>query len=124
MGTLSAVTAALAVGLIGASAMAQTNTAASRASVEQKQSRYQIGVMERVLEGAVEHGVTMTPDRLQAAVPAEMQFMMDNARVRGFRLEGYGLFFDVVVPSFEGSVAWAVRPPDRHDPRPANPPHA
>jgi hypothetical protein len=83
--------------------------------LQQKESRYQIGVMERVLEGAVEHGVTMTRDRLQSVVPAEMQFMMDNARVRGFRLDGYGVFFDVVVPSFEGSFAWAIRTLDQND---------
>ena len=88
---------------------------ASGATPQQKESRYQIGVMERVLEGAVEHGVTMTRDRLQAVVPAEMQFMMDNARVRGFRLDGYGVFFDVVVPSFEGSFAWAIRTLDQND---------
>src|SRR5262245_18774657 len=88
---------------------------AARAAQEQKQLRYQIGVLERVLEGAVEHGVTMTRDRLQAADPAEMQFMMENARVRGFRLEGYGVFFDVIVPSFEGTFAWAIRTLDQND---------
>ena len=59
--------------------------------------------MERVLEGAVEHGAKVTRDRLQAVVPAEM-LLSDNARVRGFRLEGYGVFFDVVVPMLEGSL--------------------
>ena len=82
---------------------------------DQKQSRYQVGVMERVLEGAVEHGVTMTRERLQAVVPSEMQFISENAHVRGFRLDGYGVFFDVIVPSFEGTVPWIVRTLDRND---------
>ena len=65
------------------------------------QQRYQIGQMERVLEGAVEHGVTVTRDRVQALaqVPADL-LVSDNAHARGFRLEGYGVFFDVIVPSF------------------------
>lgn len=93
-------------------ASAQNTPAATK---EQKQSRYQIGVMERVLEGAVEHGVTMTRDRLQAVLPAEMQVISENARVRGFRLDAYGVFFDVVVPSFEGTLPWIVRTLDRND---------
>ena len=58
--------------------------------------------MERVLEGAVEHGVTVTRDRVQelAQVPADL-LVSDNAHARGFRLEGYGVFFDVIVPSFD-----------------------
>jgi hypothetical protein len=86
---------------------------AVRAAAEQ---RYQIGQMERVLEGAVEHGVTVTRDRLQAIaqMPAEM-LVSDNAHARGFRLEGYGVFFDVVVPSFETSWTVALRTLDQHD---------
>jgi hypothetical protein len=112
---LSAVIAASALGLVVAPAAAQTAAAPPKASAEQKLSRYQIGVMERVLEGAVEHGVTMTRDRLQAVLPAEVQFISENARVRGFRLEGYGLFFDVIVPSFEGTMPWALRTLDQND---------
>lgn len=100
--------------LVGSPALAQTRTPAS-AVAEQKQARYQIGVMERVLEGAVEHGVTMTRDRLQAVLPAEIQLISENARVRGFRLDGYGVFFDVVVPSFEGTLPWVFRTLDQND---------
>ena len=69
------------------------------------EQRYQIGQMERVLEGAVEHGVTVTRDRVQALaqVPADL-LVSDNAHARGFRLEGYGVFFDVIVPSFETTL--------------------
>ncbi len=81
---------------------------------EQKQSRYQIGVMERVLEGAVEHGASMTRDRLQKVVPAAM-LLTDNARVRGFRLDGYGVFFDVVVPDMQGPLLWSFRTLDKND---------
>jgi hypothetical protein len=60
--------------------------------------RYQIGTMERVLENAVEHGAAIWRDRLQAVVPSQT-LLLDNARARGYRLEGYGVFFDVEVPS-------------------------
>ncbi len=95
----------------GANAAAQTR---DRATAEQKESRYQIGVMERVLETAVEHGVTNIRDRLQTLGPTEM-LISENARARGFRLEGYGVFFDVVVPSLDTSTLWAVQTLDRND---------
>src|SRR5438309_2501048 len=99
-----------------AQTQAQTQTqlqATTRAAAE---LRYQIGQMERVLEGAVEHGVTVTKDRLQALaqVPADLTFS-DNAHARGFRLEGYGVFFDVVVPSFETTLTWSLRTLDQND---------
>ncbi|MBW8861783.1 MAG: hypothetical protein JF601_05340 [Acidobacteria bacterium] len=97
---------------IVAPAAAQT-AAAGRVAAEQ---RYQIGQMERVLEGAVEHGLTNTRDRLQALaqMPADM-LVSDNAHARGFRLEGYGVFFDVVVPSFESTLSWSLRTLDQND---------
>ena len=76
--------------------------------------RYQIGQMERVLEGAVEHGVSNIRDRLQAVGPTELM-ISDNARARGFRLDGYGVFFDVVVPSLDTTVLWSIRTLDQND---------
>ena len=70
--------------------------------------------MERVLEGAVEHGVTNIRDRLQALGPTEL-LISDNARARGFRLDGYGVFFDVVAPSFDTTVLWSMRALDQND---------
>ena len=87
-------------------------------TAEQKQWRYQVGVMERVLEGAVEHGAAVTRDRLQAVLPAQM-LLADNARVRGFRLAGYGVFFDVEVPPLDGTIdgtlLWSLRTLDQND---------
>ena len=94
---------------------AQTGQTAAigRAAAEQ---RYQIGQMERVLEGAVEHGLTNTRDRLQALaqMPADT-LVSDNAHARGFRLDGYGVFFDVVVPPFETTLTWSLRTLDQND---------
>jgi hypothetical protein len=84
-----------------------------RAVAEQ---RYQIGQMERVLEGAVEHGMSITRDRLQALAqtPADM-LVSDNAHASGFRLEGYGVFFDVTVPQFNATLTWSLRTLDQND---------
>ena len=105
----------MAAGLVAASAApasAQTATTA-RAAAEQ---RYQIAQMERVLEGAVEHGLTITRDRVQALAQAPADLLVsENAHARGFRLEGYGLFFDVIVPSFETTWTWSLRTLDQND---------
>jgi hypothetical protein len=96
---------------VGSSAYAQTSTTLA---AEQRQSRYQIGQMERVLEGAVEHGITNIRERLQALGPTEL-LISNNARARGFRLDGYGMFFDVVAPSFDTTVLWSMRTLDQND---------
>ena len=107
--------AALTLGAATAPAAAQGVPPARTDTL--KQERYQIGQMERVLEGAVEHGATMMRDRLQAVVPpAQAQLLIqENAHVRGFRLEGYGVFFDVIVPSLDGSLTWSLRALDQND---------
>lgn len=87
----------------------------ARLSPQQRDQRYQITTMERVLEGAVEHGAKVTRDRLAGGgFPAEM-LLSDNARVRGYRLEGYGLFFDVAVPMLEGSMLWSLSTLDQNN---------
>jgi hypothetical protein len=105
---------------VAAPASAQ-DASAARSAADQKQSHYQIGTMERVLEGAVEHGVALTRDRLQAIAdrlqtlgPAQM-LILDNPRVRGFRLDSYGVFFDVEVPSLNGTLTWSLRTLDQND---------
>ncbi len=107
------------IGLAGAVIVAVTavpasaQPAPSRAALEQ---RYQIGQMERVIEGAVEHGLTVTRDRVQALAQAPAELLVsENAHARGFRLEGYGVFFDVVVPSFETTWTWSLRTLDQND---------
>jgi hypothetical protein len=98
-------------------AAAQTSAPPSAQALRQAaQQRYEIGQMERVLEGAIEHGVAVTRDRVQAIaqVPADL-LVSDNAHARGFRLEGYGVFFDVIVPSFLTTLTWSLRTLDQND---------
>ena len=99
--------------LVAAPLAAQPGQA--RPTPQQRDQRYQITTMERVLEGAVEHGAKVTRDRLAGGgFPAEM-LLSDNARVRGYRLEGYGLFFDVAVPMLEGSMMWSLSTLDQNN---------
>jgi hypothetical protein len=95
----------------GSSAAAQTS---ARTAAAQREQRYPISMMERVLESAVEHGAAVTRDRLQALIPAEM-LLGENARARGFRLEGHGVFFDVIVPPLRGALPWSYRTLDQND---------
>jgi hypothetical protein len=81
--------------------------AGEAAQIQQlRQGRYQLGQMERLLEGAVEHGATVIRDRLQAVMPTDM-LLTENARARGFKLDGYGVFFDVEVPDLGGTLTWS-----------------
>jgi hypothetical protein len=103
--------------LIPASNASAQAPATQRMTAEQRDQRYQITTMEGVLEGAVEHGAKVTRDRLQAIMPpADGAWLLsDDARVRGYRLDGYGLFFDVAVPMLEGSLTWSFRTLDQND---------
>ena len=125
-GKVSAVIASLAFGAAiapaGAQSAAQQAQEQARANArlqaqlarQRDESRYQIGVMERVLEDAVEHGASLWRDRWQVVLPAQT-LLLDNARVIGYRIEDYGIFFNVEVPSLETTMTWAVRTLDQND---------
>jgi len=66
-----------------------------------------------VLENAVEHGASVWRDRLQALAPVQA-LLLDNARVRGYRLESYGMFFDIDVPSLDLTLFSAFRTLDQN----------
>ena len=126
-GTAVAVMAGMAIGVAAVPAAAQTPQDAPerdrrRPVVRRQQGpvrnpfdqlRYQIGTMERVLENAVEHGASVWRDRLQALAPVQA-LLLDNARVRGYRLEDYGMFFDIDVPSLETTLFSAFRTLDQN----------
>jgi hypothetical protein len=105
--------ALVVIGAVTMSAGAASAQPSKQSVADQKQARYEIAQMERLLEGAVEHGVANIRDRLQALGPTEL-LISDNARVRGFRLDGYGVFFDVVVPSLDTTVLWSIRTLDQN----------
>jgi len=110
MKTLGVIVLGLAT---AAPAMAQSTARPADA----RQVRYQINMMERVLEAAVAHGTAVIRDRLQAVAPdapAEL-LILDNPRVRGFKLDPYGVFFDVEVPSLNATLTWSLKTLDQND---------
>jgi hypothetical protein len=101
----------LAVGvglLLGASAsFAQTP---APAEAEQVRARQKIFMMEGVLERAVTLGIDSFRRQLSAVTSDDMMLVSgDGPQARGFRLEGYGVFFDVEVPGVRPSLAWSLR---------------
>ena len=103
---------AMIVGLVvlaaPAVAVAQNATrAASPVSQDAPRLRYEIRVMERVLEQAVQHGVQVVDQQMQSLIP--MMLFTGPARARGFKLDGYGFFFDVEVPPIPRSMAWSFQ---------------
>jgi hypothetical protein len=87
-------------------AAAERQDASSRD--QQVQTRYNIFVMEGVLERAVAHGADRLRRQVRRVMP-DMLLLSGEAQARGFRLEGYGVFFDVSVPVMRQTVAWSLR---------------
>ena len=112
---------AMLVGLVlmvtPAAALAQEGSRATHgaapASQEGLRMRYEIRVMERVFEQAVQHGVQVMGQQVQSLIP--MMLFTAPAQARGFRLENYGVFFDVEVPPIRRSMAWSFQTLDQLD---------
>lgn len=110
--------AALTATIVSANAAAAQTREAAPAQMgpqqlrELKELRYQIRQMEGLLEGAVEHGAAVMRDGLRLVLPTDM-LLAEEARARGFRLEGYGIFFDVEVPSLQGPLPWSFQALDQ-----------
>jgi hypothetical protein len=77
-----------------------------------KRRRDQVQMLEGVLTGAVRLGAQDLSRRMQSADPS-LLMTTGTARARGFILEGYGVFFDVDIPTLRTSVLWAFRTMDR-----------
>jgi len=96
-----------------AAAAAQSPALSTRAQDPQAGgSRYQLRVMEGVLESAVQHGAQVVAVQLRRVSPDLMAFS-GPARARGYRLDGYGVFFSVDVPAVRRSVVWSMRTLER-----------
>ena len=81
----------------------------TRAATDQARARQKIFMMEGVLERAVQLGVDNLRRRVRAVMPDDALLQGGVPQVRGFRLEGYGVFFDVEVPALRRSLAWSLR---------------
>lgn len=78
-------------------------------SEQVRKARQQISMMEGVLERAVQNGVDNLRRKVRAVMPDDALIQGGLPQVRGFRLEGYGVFFDVEVPGLRPSMAWTLR---------------
>ncbi|HKY22085.1 MAG TPA: hypothetical protein VJM31_12790 [Vicinamibacterales bacterium] len=83
------------------------------ATAAQIQARQQISSFEAALENAVRSGAQMLDQRLQASSAANMVMLAGLARARGFRLDDYGVLFDVEFPSMRRSMVWSMQELER-----------
>jgi hypothetical protein len=81
---------------------------ARAAEAESTQAKFQMRIREGVLENAVQHGAQLVSTQMRMISP-DIALFSGPARARGFRLDTYGVFFAVDVPSLHRSVSWSVR---------------
>ena len=86
-------------------AVAQSPRAAEADPIRARQS---ISMMEGVLERAVMNGADNLLRQVDTVMP-DAAMLTGAPQVRGFRLDNYGVFFDVEVPALRLSIAWIVR---------------
>lgn len=95
--------------IFGVAGGVAAQTAQQNAEAEQIQARRRVFMMEGVLERAVQTGVDNLRRKVRAVMPDDALLQGGLPQVRGFRLEGYGVFFDVQVPGLRPSMAWTLR---------------
>lgn len=94
---------------IGMSSAVSAQAVSQATSSEEVRARQRIFMMEGVLERAVQLGVDNLRRRVRAVMPDDGLLQGGVAQVRGFPLEGYGVFFDIEVPALRQSLAWSMR---------------
>ena len=97
-------TGVLVLGLV-ASAAGQTP---GTTDAEQLRARRRVSTMESVLESAVRNGAHNLLQQVSLVSP-DVPTLTGPPQVRGFRLAGYGLFFDVGVPGLRPPISWQLR---------------
>jgi hypothetical protein len=75
---------------------------------DQVRSRQRISMMEGMLERAVSNGADDLLREVRAFMPDPPR-LSGAPEVRGFRIEGYGVFFDVEVPALLLPITWSLR---------------
>jgi hypothetical protein len=74
----------------------------------QIQARQRISTMEAVLARSVQNGADMVLRQVSDLMP-DRPMLAGAPQVRGFRLEGYGVFFHVQVPTLILPITWPIR---------------
>jgi hypothetical protein len=75
---------------------------------DQVKTRQRISTMEGVLERAVSNGAENLLRQVRTVMP-DAPMLSGVPQVRGFKLDGYGVFFDVEVPALRLPVTWPLR---------------
>jgi hypothetical protein len=99
---------ATAVAAVVLSAPAARAQAPKSVEAEQIRQRQRISLMEGVLERAVANGADNLLRQVKHVMP-DVPMLTGAPEVRGFRLDGYGVFFDVEVPALRLPLAWTLR---------------
>jgi nucleoid-associated protein YgaU len=104
------------IAVIGCAAMllAVAVPAAAQQPRATRDAKYRLGQLERILEGAAEHGAKGAQDRFKVMLPGDF-LLTDDVRVRGFMIGEWGVFFDVQMPPLESTTPWIVRTLDQND---------
>lgn len=110
---MSGVIRGLTVGLVLSAAAHAAAQSPAKPAVEkmppQMQARQQIAAFEGALENAVRHGAQMLNQRMQASNTDYGVMLAGLTRARGFRLDDYGVMFDVEFPSMRRSMVWTMQ---------------
>lgn len=75
---------------------------------EQVLMRQRVSTMEAVLARAVQNGADMVLRQVSSVMP-DRPMLSGAPQVRGFRLDGYGVFFHVQVPTLHLPITWPIR---------------
>src|SRR5690606_312429 len=99
---VAAITAGVALAAVPVLAQAPDQEA------EQIKVRQRISTMEGVLERAVSNGAENLLRQVRTLMP-DAPMLSGVPKVRGFRLDGYGMFFDVEVRALRLPMTWPLR---------------
>jgi hypothetical protein len=99
---------ALAAAPLAVAATTAHAQAPSASEDDQVKARQRISTMEGVLERAVSNGAENLLRQVRT-VMLDAPMLSGVPQVRGFRLDGYGVFFDVEVPALRLPVTWPLR---------------
>ena len=83
-------------------------SAAQQVDDAQVRARQRIAKFEGALETAVKFGADGLLRRVRAVTP-DPPMLTGEPEVRGFPIDGYGVFFDVEVPALRLPVTWPLR---------------
>jgi hypothetical protein len=99
----------LGIGLVAVTATVAAAQTASQTEAEQIRARQRISMVEGLLERAVVNGVENVQRQFRAVTPTADGFTLTGTpSARGFRLDSYGVFFDVEVPALRPPLAWTL----------------